>query len=179
MSAHATDGEPARPAGKVAAIGTVPSSGDGPDPGAGLDSGAGSGSDPGAGPGPGAGSGSDPGTDPGPGDGPGAGSGAPAASACCLETDGGSGARAPRSGRVPGGARGQGDVADGASTWAGDVVASLEGVSITYVTRGSARTVVSSYDLVLRAGAVTCLAGRTGCGKTSLLRVVADRKSVV
>ena len=32
---------------------------------------------------------------------------------------------------------------------------------------------VSSYDLVLRAGAVTCLAGRTGCGKTSLLRVVA------
>ena len=32
---------------------------------------------------------------------------------------------------------------------------------------------VSSYDLALRAGAVTCLAGRTGCGKTSLLRVVA------
>lgn len=160
MSAHAADGEPARPAGEVAAIGTVPGSGDGPDPGAGPRSG--------DGPDPGAGSGDGPGTDPGPG----AGSGAPAASACCLEPDGGSGSRAPRSGRVPGGARGQGDVADGAST-SGDVVASLEGVSVTYVTRGSARTVVSSYDLVLRAGVVTCLAGRTGCGKTSLLRVVA------
>ena len=174
MSAHAADGELARPAGKVAATGTVP--GDGLDPGTGPRSGDGSdpgaGPDPGTGPGPGAGSGSDPGAGSGPGDGLGAGSGAQAASACCLETDGGSGARAPRSGRVPGGARGQGDVADGAST-SGDVVASLEGVSITYVTRGSARTVVSSYDLVLRAGAVTCLAGRTGCGKTSLLRVVA------
>lgn len=167
MSAHAADGELARPAGKVAATGTVP--GDGLDPGTGPRSG--DGSDPGAGPDPGTGPG--PGAGSGPGDGPGAGFGAQAASACCLETDGGSGAQAPRSGRVPGGARGQGDVADGASTWAGDVVASLEGVSITYVTRGSARTVVSSYDLVLRAGAVTCLAGRTGCGKTSLLRVVA------
>ena len=167
MSAHAADGELARPAGKVAATGTVP--GDGLDPGTGPRSG--DGSDPGAGPDPGTGPG--PGAGSGPGDGPGAGFGAPAASACCLGPDGGSGSRAPRSGRVPGGARGQGDVADGASTWAGDVVASLEGVSVTYVTRGSARTVVSSYDLVLRAGAVTCLAGRTGCGKTSLLRVVA------
>lgn len=175
MSAHAADGELARPAGKVAATGTVP--GDGLDPGTGPRSGDGSdpgaGPNPGTGPGPGAGSGSDPGAGSGPGDGLGAGSGARAASARCLEPDGGSGARAPRSGRVPGGARGQGDVADEASIWAGDVVASLEGVSITYVTRGSARTVVSSYDLVLRAGAVTCLAGRTGCGKTSLLRVVA------
>jgi NitT/TauT family transport system ATP-binding protein len=56
---------------------------------------------------------------------------------------------------------------------AGDAIA-LKGVRVTYSTRGHApRTVLSGIDLTIPHGEFTALVGRSGCGKTTLLNLVA------
>jgi NitT/TauT family transport system ATP-binding protein len=55
----------------------------------------------------------------------------------------------------------------------GDAIA-LGGVRVTYSTRGHApRTVLSGIDLTIPNGEFTALVGRSGCGKTTLLNLVA------
>jgi NitT/TauT family transport system ATP-binding protein len=50
----------------------------------------------------------------------------------------------------------------------------INGVTVTYSTPGhDARTVLSGIDLTIRAGEFTALVGRSGCGKTTLLNMVA------
>jgi NitT/TauT family transport system ATP-binding protein len=56
---------------------------------------------------------------------------------------------------------------------AGDAIA-LQGVRVTYSTRGQApRTVLAGIDLTIPDGEFTALVGRSGCGKTTLLNLVA------
>jgi NitT/TauT family transport system ATP-binding protein len=56
---------------------------------------------------------------------------------------------------------------------AGDAIA-LKGVRVTYSARGHApRTVLSGIDLMIPHGEFTALVGRSGCGKTTLLNLVA------
>lgn len=53
-------------------------------------------------------------------------------------------------------------------------VLALEGVTIAYpVAADRTVTVIEGYDLTLEAGGFHCLAGRSGSGKTSVLRVAA------
>ncbi|WP_206448461.1 ABC transporter ATP-binding protein [Agrococcus sp. KRD186] len=53
-------------------------------------------------------------------------------------------------------------------------VLALDGVTIAYpVAADRTVTVIEGYDLVLEAGGFHCLAGRSGSGKTSVLRVAA------
>ncbi|WP_157157606.1 MULTISPECIES: ATP-binding cassette domain-containing protein [unclassified Diaminobutyricimonas] len=53
-------------------------------------------------------------------------------------------------------------------------VVQLEDVTIRYVgANGHTLDIVSDYDLALGAGQMHCLAGRSGSGKTSILRVAA------
>lgn len=53
-------------------------------------------------------------------------------------------------------------------------VIGLERVTISYpASDGSTLTIVDDYDLVLEPGRMHCLAGRSGSGKTSILRVAA------
>jgi NitT/TauT family transport system ATP-binding protein len=55
----------------------------------------------------------------------------------------------------------------------GDAIA-LSGVTVTYETPGhAARTVLSGIDLTIAKGEFTALVGRSGCGKTTLLNLVA------
>jgi NitT/TauT family transport system ATP-binding protein len=50
----------------------------------------------------------------------------------------------------------------------------LDGVTVTYSTSGHAqRTVLSSIDLTIPKGQFTALVGRSGCGKTTLLNLIA------
>jgi len=61
----------------------------------------------------------------------------------------------------------------GPSPRASDAIA-LQGVAVTYSTRGHApRTVLSGIDLTIPKGEFTALVGRSGCGKTTLLNLVA------
>jgi NitT/TauT family transport system ATP-binding protein len=58
-------------------------------------------------------------------------------------------------------------------TRTGDAIA-LKGVRVTFSTRGQApRNVLSGIDLTIPHGEFTALVGRSGCGKTTLLNMVA------
>jgi ABC-type lipoprotein export system ATPase subunit len=64
------------------------------------------------------------------------------------------------------------------SSAAGSPVVELSGVTIRYQRAdGRPLDIVSDYDLSLRRGEMHCLAGRSGSGKTSILRVAAGLAS--
>lgn len=48
----------------------------------------------------------------------------------------------------------------------------LDAITVSYPSRGGeARTIVEDFDLAIPAGTIHCLAGRSGSGKTTVLRV--------
>ncbi|WP_084516298.1 ABC transporter ATP-binding protein [Microbacterium luticocti] len=80
---------------------------------------------------------------------------------------------------VPGAAAGSGTTATGAAAGPGTeayggAAVELRGVTVQYERPGAdPLTIVDDYDLTLERGRMHCLAGRSGSGKTSILRVAA------
>lgn len=62
---------------------------------------------------------------------------------------------------------------ENATALGSEAFVSLSNVSVVYQHQGSSLTAVSSIDLQISQGEVVALVGTSGCGKTSILRVIA------
>src|SRR3546814_3847248 len=66
------------------------------------------------------------------------------------------------------------------SDWSSDVCSSdlIDGIEVGYPAPGGLRVVVDALSLALEEGAIGCLLGASGCGKTTVLRAVAGFEPV-
>src|SRR3546814_5017276 len=66
------------------------------------------------------------------------------------------------------------------SDWSSDGCSSdlIDGIEVGYPAPGGLRVVVDALSLALEEGAIGCLLGASGCGKTTVLRAVAGFEPV-